>query len=496
MPIIPKKPAPAMIWLLLCLPLFACGLPPTEPEVDYQAMFVQDRLVEWQISLASDDWQALLLRPSQYVPADIVVDGTAFDQVGLRLVGNLNRAKMGMRIRFDEFNPAHRFHGVKRVNLRNSAADPSLVREALALHLMRQAGLPAPRSSLVWVDWGGAGGVYTLVEQVDRRFLEDRFGEDEGNLYGMETGGNLVYQGDDPAAYDWEHSYQAKTNEQRADGGDLIGLMKILGQADGPNLAQDLDRSLDLDGFLQVLAINQWLANLDSYAGSGRNFYLYRDRNKRFRFIPWDLNRAFGNYHGSYCRRAVDEQACLQFAKMSCQQASLANQKACTEQLAELCAEHPDELCPLEFWEQLPTACLDPYPGCELCAYSTDELLNLGSEPSACSQDRPLVQTVLAVPALKQRYQEHMQMLIDGVLAPAAVIHWLDLLRDLLAQPAQQDVWRDLAYDQNDLQVDFDRSFTDDTKIGLQDDWSVRVPGLLPFIQARDDKIRGELGGL
>jgi hypothetical protein len=472
--------------------LSACGLPQAERNVDYESMFVHDRLVEWKISIDDDDWHELLLSPSVYVPADVEVDGESFHDVGVRLVGNLNRSKIGMRVRFNEFNLAHRYFGVKRVNLRNAAADPTLVREALALHLMRSAGVPAPRSSFVWIDWGSGGGVYTLVEQVDRRFLDDRFGENDGNLYRVETGGNLVYRGDDPAGYDWMYTYELRTNEEQADYSDLINLMKVLDRGSG---AEDLERVLDVDGFLLALVVDTWLANMDSYAGSGRNYYLYHDVTGRFRYIPWDLNRAFGNYNGRYCTSADGEENCMLFGAEICLEFPPQDRETCGEQIAELCAEHPREMCFPEFWDIYPVACQDPPPGCDTCGYTADDLLALDPEQPTCNPDRPLVRKVLEVPEFRRCYQEHLRTLIDGVLAPAEVESWMETMRILISGHADQDAWKDFAYDEDGVVLDYGAAFYTDTKTGLQDDWKYRVPGLLPFIQARDQMIRGGLGG-
>ncbi len=45
------------------------------------------------------------------------------------------------------------------------------------------------------------------------------------------------------------------------------------------------------------LAVNSYLANLDSYAGSAHNYYLYLDpASGRWVLLPWDLNETFGNF--------------------------------------------------------------------------------------------------------------------------------------------------------------------------------------------------------
>ena len=94
---------------VICLLLSACGLPDPEREVDYDAVFIGDRLVNWTISVSSDNWDRVQIDQATYVPADVEVDGLLYENVGLRLVGNKNRGKISMRIRFNSFEPGLRF---------------------------------------------------------------------------------------------------------------------------------------------------------------------------------------------------------------------------------------------------------------------------------------------------------------------------------------------------------------------------------------------------
>ena len=328
-----------MKWLLpiLSLVMFSCAPPWDVP--GYDTIFQKDNIVEWNIYTSSEDWLKLIADPmswpcsdgelgpdcqsdpdcpltcrcregtciTHYVEAEVWVDGRRYYPVGLRLMGTKRRAKRNLRIRFNQFIADQRFHGVKRVNIRNNAGDPSLIREALALELMRKAGIPAPRYSFVWVSVNGdSGGLYTLVQQVDKKFLESSFMEDFGNLYMLERGGNLLYEGDDPDAYypPFEQRYELKTNELTADGSDLIKLMRVLAQGDP---RQDLPEVLDVEAWLRLLAVNSWFANMDSYPGTVDNLYLYHDAAGRFRSIPWDLNEAFGNYDGGTCWHTTDD---------------------------------------------------------------------------------------------------------------------------------------------------------------------------------------------
>ena len=491
--------SPERLRCTLCLVVFcllgsACGLHDQEERVDRDAIFVEDRVVQWVISVGDEDWRKLLLEQAEYVPAEVEVDGVLYENVGLRMVGNKNRAKFSMRIRFNRFDPVLRFHGVKRINLFNNAGDPSLVREALALELMRNAGVPAPRSSLVWVEMGDGGGVYTLVEQVDNRFLEDRFAEDSGELYKLERGANLVYRGDELESYDWLNSYELKADAENVQGTALVGLMKTLDLSSTEELRRALPRVLDVDGFLLLLAVNSWLANMDSYAGTGGNLYLYRDSRGRFRGVACILNLAHGNYHGRHCKLGEDEERCRQtstaFCESACQRTGAECPEYCVEYYAELCVEHHSEFCRYTSRDDAEEeACRENAP--EYCGYTTDEMLALHPDVPTCSTSRPLVERVLAVPAFKQLYHDRLQQLIDGVLEPGSVEARAERMRMLVSDQAAMDVGRDCY----DCARDFEASFTTDLLLDVEDRWEERVPGLLPFARARDEVIREALRG-
>ena len=72
-----------------------------------------------------------------------------------------------------------RFEWAPRLHLQSGALDPTKAREVLAYALFREAGVPAPRTALAEVTLTVPGqydkaylGLYTLVEPVDRAFLD------------------------------------------------------------------------------------------------------------------------------------------------------------------------------------------------------------------------------------------------------------------------------------------------------------------------------------
>jgi len=387
---------------------------------DYEAAFITDRIVTWNVTVDDADWSALLLDPETYVPADVEVDGETYHQVGVRLMGDPLATKKSLRIRFNRFDDGLEFHGLKRINLRNMAGDPTLVREALAYKLMRDAGVPASRTSFVWVCINdGPCGLHTQVEQVDKKFMEDRFdGDDSGNIYKVERGGTLIYRGDDPADYPELHVYEKKTNLAENDYSDLIGLMRVLDDTDG--LETQLPTVLDVDGFLTALAVNTWLSGMNSYQGTSDNMYLYRDSSGIFHTIPWDLNQAFGNYHA------------------------------------------------------------DPSDTCYL---TTDQMIELDPEMPVCDPGwRPLVENVLAVPSFMSMYIDTLTelMLSGGALEQTTVINEMFEMKTFIEGRVPED----------ELLFPFGPSvFEDSFWSDIPDDPADpdRIPGLSPFISARND---------
>jgi spore coat protein H len=409
---------------------------PADSALDYDTIFVQDHIITWEIQIDENQWVQLLADPKSYVEADLTVDGTEYPSVGLRILGKRDRAKVSMRVRFNRFDEGQTFHGVKRLNLHGGAGDTSSIREALALSLMREAGVPAPRHSFVWVTTNqGPKGVYTLIEQVDKRFLFDRFGEKSGNLYKGERGAGLQYLGDDQSLYP-DTVYERKTNEKHGDRSDLINFIKVLDQTDPLNLDVALSEVLDLEGFMRWLAVNTWIVAMDSYAGTVDNYYLYHGEDGRFRFIPWDLNQAFGNYHGASCSGSGT------------------------------------------------TDCLEPM--------GTDAFMVLDPDAPYCRcslGERPLIEKLLAHPNLRDRYHEIFRDLIDHPLNLEYVKAQMVSMQDHIEASAHQDTQK-ACYHPPCTNALFDAALYHDDP---ESDISNRVPGLVTFAEARDQRVRQAL---
>lgn len=236
-----------------------------------------------------------------YIKGDVEVDGILYTSCGVKWKGNSSYTvpgvKKSFKIDFNEFVSGQKHDGLKKLNLNNAFKDPSFLREKITLDFYIHKGVPGPRCTYTEVYINGSlWGFYTAVEEIDKTFLDQRFGEKKGNLFKGDPNGDLKWLGATHSNY--YTKYELKTNETANDWTDLVHLIDIINNAPAGTYQTDLDSFFDTDTYLTAWATEILFANLDSYSGSGHNYYIYHDSTiNKFRFIPWDVNEAFGEFN-------------------------------------------------------------------------------------------------------------------------------------------------------------------------------------------------------
>jgi len=248
----------------------------------------------------------------------------------------LRAPKRSWRIILDAAGPDNRLAGMRRLNLKAMWNDPAQMREALAWRLFGLADVPAPRHTYAKFAFGSTyRGLFNVIEQVDRRFLKDRFGENHlGNLY--KTGcrdigcATLAYRtgpdGDDSGRQYYvpgaaEHTYRLKTNADNPEANTYDDLACLIRTINGVGLPggrerfdtdafrESVDGILDAEAFLRWAAVNMLLGSWDNYYATPSNYYLYNSGHQGaardfvgspyFHFIPWDYDNCLGiDYFG------------------------------------------------------------------------------------------------------------------------------------------------------------------------------------------------------
>ena len=237
----------------------------------------------------------------QYMRADVTIDGTAYPQSGVKYKGNSSynnpSSKKPFRIDLAEYVDGQEHDGLKKLVLNNGFKDPTLLREKLMLDYLNAHGIAAPRCSFAKLYVNNEyRGLYTVIEDVNKTFLEDRFGNKSGNLFKGDPKGTLTFKGDNQSMYITD--YELKTNETANDWSDLIQFIKVLNNSTTAQLPDSLPEYLNMNSWYDYWAAHNLFVNLDSYVGSGHNYFVYHnDDTGRFEWITWDVNEAFGNFN-------------------------------------------------------------------------------------------------------------------------------------------------------------------------------------------------------
>lgn len=255
-----------------------------------------------------------------WVPAEVFYNGTQWYRVGARFKGNSSLssswssgiAKLSFKLDFDEFEDDfpqiknQRFHGFKKLSLKNNFNDQSMLREKVAGDLFRDAGLVGSHTAFytLYVDHGEGPiyyGVYTMVEEVDDTVVETQFGDDDGNLYKPDGDGASFANGTFT-----EEVFGKENNDDEPDWSDIQNLFEVLHDgnrtSDPVAWRASLDAIFDTDVFLNYLAVNTTIQNWDTYGRMTHNYFLYNNHNTdKLTWIPWDNNEALqtGNMGGS-----------------------------------------------------------------------------------------------------------------------------------------------------------------------------------------------------
>ena len=237
--------------------------------------------------------------------AQIMPGGQIINVDGLRFRGHSVRyfPKKSFNIRFME--SLDLLFGSSRMNANAMYADASMLREHLAMAMFRELDIPAPRTRYfdMWIN-GNYEGLYLHVERVDRDLLE---------YAGFNPDGTLVrdrsrHHDASPSSIfgfalselpEHERSeYLASVFDRRGqpDWEQLVELVLwVEGATSGEQFADEFEQRIDLETFIDWLAIHYLIADVDSF---GDDYWMYldhEDEDARWVFIPWDKDLGFGS---------------------------------------------------------------------------------------------------------------------------------------------------------------------------------------------------------
>ena len=209
--------------------------------------------------------------------------------------GSRNPVKPGLKISFTrkEGTP---FLGLNGFALINFYQDATMMKDYLAYDLFHRAGIASPRHTHTRLFINGEyWGVYGISEEVDTRFLQTRFGENNGDLYEYNWSWEYRWEhySDDPDMY-VPDPFEAKN--KNADIAAVANWISVMNDTPDDGWTAALSRTMDPQRFLTYLAVESFYDERDGILGNWgiNNYYLYRStKDARFLFIPWDRNTSF-----------------------------------------------------------------------------------------------------------------------------------------------------------------------------------------------------------
>jgi hypothetical protein len=249
-------------------------------------------------------------RDPKYFRAEIDFAGSHFTSVGIRYKGNNGLAssaqdKRPLRLKLDEWeteNPAitdQRLFGFQDLSFSPGQTDDSQLHQVLAMEVFRGQGIPAPYATFVevYLDTGSGAkliGLYSMTEVPDDQLPERVFGNENGNMYKPDGRGAHFLS--------FIQESMHKRNNDAAGYEDIEAFVSALhaNQSDRAAWRTALRKAFDIDTFAQFYAVNQGIANWDTYGGYAHNFYPYHEKKSdQLMFLPWDCDLAFDGTGGT-----------------------------------------------------------------------------------------------------------------------------------------------------------------------------------------------------
>lgn len=175
-------------------------------ETEYATKIFGTDIISIEIIADETDWQEMLDNAisEQYIMADVVVNGTKFQNVGVRPKGNSSLSQVAssdsdrysFRLQFDEYIKGQTCFGLDGFVVNNTIGDYTYMKEYVSYELMKEAGVDTPYFGFADIKVNGEGwGLYLAVELYRESYETRTFGTTGGMMYNvksMDMGGNNV----------------------------------------------------------------------------------------------------------------------------------------------------------------------------------------------------------------------------------------------------------------------------------------------------------------
>ena len=240
----------------------------TDSSGDDVALFDSTVVHDISVEFDADDYDALIEELADtgektWMEATVTIDGTTFENAGMRLKGNSSLAGVGgggpggfgggggpgggggssaeepeslpWLIRLDEFVDGQSHQGYEDIVVRSNGSTTAL-NEAVALDLLEEAGLASQQAaSTSFTVNGGEPTLRLAMEHPDDDAWQEASFEEDGALYKAESTGDWSYRGDDPDEY--TEVFDQEGGNDLTDLSPLIEFLEFLNESDDATFA-------------------------------------------------------------------------------------------------------------------------------------------------------------------------------------------------------------------------------------------------------------------
>ncbi|MGO1580168.1 MAG: CotH kinase family protein [Peptoniphilaceae bacterium] len=339
-------------------------------ELEYETEIFGEDIISIEIISDEKDWQEMLENAinEQYIMVDVIVNGTKFQNVGIRSKGNSSLTQVvnsesdrySFKLKFDEYIKGQTCFGLESFVVNNMMTDTTYMKEYVSYELMEEIGVDAPKFGYTDIKVNGEDwGLYLAVESYNKSYEQRVFSDTSGMLYNVKNtekvkqkGENQTINKQDDLRGDQAENIPPKpknniniTNdvvdnrfrpqmnigkdEESSSGGSLeytdnniesypsifenvVGegtksdFQNVIEAIDALSKGKELETYYDIDQILRYLAAHTLVVNLDSYSSSmAQNYYIYENEGK-LTILPWDYNQAWGGFQNNSASSVVN----------------------------------------------------------------------------------------------------------------------------------------------------------------------------------------------
>ncbi len=198
-----QSPLPALLLMLIIGHMHAQNLPGSMylSEAEHRlytngqntgGLYDENQVRNYELWFAqSNYWQQLTTNYATHtdIPATLIVEGDTFPDVGVRFKGQTSFSQSGtsqkksFNITLDYIHPDQQLMGYKTLNLNNCFQDPSFMREMVYLHQIRRH-IPAAKAVYIRLFINGESwGIYPQVQQMNGDYIEEWFFGNDGTRW-------------------------------------------------------------------------------------------------------------------------------------------------------------------------------------------------------------------------------------------------------------------------------------------------------------------------